>query len=159
MKRGGRKRKAQPKKPEPEHNEKFWLRAKDPNWPLYLAIEAIDKRGDNGPLLKLLLDSKFELTPIARLCLHDLHTRYKLVSLPGGRRIPYFDVSPTDKRLLMAVDDVRYLTAEGEPRESAIEDIAPGYRISPDALRDAYHGKRGSLRRTRKRLALLKSVK
>jgi hypothetical protein len=173
--RKGRKGKVQP---DPEFDPEFdWLEENsalykkafwldDPNspwesldWPWYIAMEAVDRRGDKSLLIEKLLDGRFHVTPNVRLCLADLLSRYNLVPLPGKQRTPIYDVSGSDLTLLLAIEEVRTHRRDGMPKAKAVEDVARSYDIDPQKLFDALDGKRGSLRRTRKRLALLKPDK
>jgi hypothetical protein len=63
----------------------FWLDEPDvpwenPDWPWFTATAEYDGHADKGPLIKMVYDFNFEMTPAARLCIADLFSRYDVVS-------------------------------------------------------------------------------
>jgi hypothetical protein len=144
-----------------------WLRynSADPNWLWYHAMDAVDRRGNKKPLIEMLLDPKCEVTPAVRECLADLLKRHKLVRLRGEQRIPIYAVSQTEGMFTLMRDQVLKLTANGTAQRKAIERVASLWHVDADEntladaenmLTDAVNGRRGSLRRTRDRLARLR---
>jgi len=91
-----------------------------------------------------------------RDCLADLLKRHKLVRPPGEQRIPIYAISQTDAMFLWMRDQVLKLTANGTPQAKAIERVANAWDIDENKLANAVNDKRGSLRRTLKRLARLR---
>jgi hypothetical protein len=145
-----------------------WLRynSADPNWLWYHMFDAADRRGNKEPLIKMLRDLKYEMTPAVRECFADLLERHKLVRLQGEQRVPIYAVSQTDAMFLLMRDQVLKLTANGTSQAKAIERVASLWYADADEytradaegkLANAVNEQRGSLRRTRDRLARLRN--
>jgi hypothetical protein len=135
----------------------------DPNWLWYHMFDAADRRGDEKPLIKMLRDPKWEVTPAVRECLADYLERSKRVRLPHEQRIPVYAVSQTEAMFLWMRDQVLKLTANGTSLAKAIERVASLWEVDENKrvnvenkLANAVNDKRGSLRRTRNRLARLR---
>jgi len=163
VRKGKRKRESRPF----PWADRIWLRynSADPNWLWYHMFDAADRRGNKEPLIKMLRDLKYEMTPAVRECLADLLERHTLVRLPHEQRIPVYAVSQTDSMFLLMRDEVLKLTANGTSQAEAIKRVASLWYADSDEytradaenkLADAINGRRGSLRRTLKRLARLR---
>jgi hypothetical protein len=105
----------------------FWLDDKI-DWPTTDLIEAVDHfelTGDTQPLLKQL--GKMG-APGAVLA--DLLTRHPLPRQRkrGGQQVPVYDLSATDAKLMMALDEMRYLVRSP---------TAPGHRSQKPMTREA----------------------
>jgi hypothetical protein len=137
------------------------------NWPWYEAFDAAERRGNkepNKPLVKMLRDPKWEVTPAVRGCLADLLERHTLVRKRGGRQVPIYAISQADAVFLLMKDKVLELTKNGTPVKEAIERVASLWHAdadeyaradAEDKLDNAVKGKRGGLSRTEKRLRRL----
>jgi hypothetical protein len=138
--------------------DRIWLRynSADPNWLWYHMFDAVDRHGNKKPLIKMLRDPKCEVTPAVRECLADLLERHKLVRLPGEQRIPIYAVSQAEAMFLMMRDEVLKLTANGTPRDKAIERVADAWHIDESILVDALNNRRESLNRVLDRRARLR---
>jgi hypothetical protein len=136
----------------------------DPNWLWYHMFDAAE-RGNKEPLINILRDPKWEVTPAVRECLADLLERHTLVRLAHEQRIPVYAVSQIDAMFLLMRDQVLKLTANGTSQAEAIERVASLWYADADEytradaenkLANAVNGKRGSLSRTSTRLARLR---
>ena len=128
----------------------------DPNLPWYKAMGWVDWRLDTKPLIEMLLDPKWDVTPAVRVALADLLQRCKLVRRPGKQRIPIYAVSQAEAMFLMMRDEVLKLTVNGTPRDKAIERVADAWHIDESILVDALNNRRESLNRVLDRRARLR---
>ena len=140
----------------------FWLDEPDvpwenPYWDWFSANEALDRRGDKEPLRKMLREFCAEKDPTVGLLIDDMFARYNFVHVPGKPRVPIYDISEREQRLLSAIQRVHRHMRDGMKREKAIKRVADEYRILEQTVRNAVDGGRGSLNRTLERLELLKS--
>jgi hypothetical protein len=114
------------------------------------ALDAVDKRGDKEPLLKL-LRSEHDLPREARVYLADLLARHQLKKKRGGQSVPAYDRTDADQRLLLAIEDVRRLRKKRVSVKEALDRVSESHGISPEVLATEYRGSRGSTRRMMKR--------
>jgi hypothetical protein len=122
----------------------FWLDERGITWAL--AVEAIDKRGDKAPLITLLW-SDGTMPPEARGFIADLLERYELKKKTRGRpRLPIYDRSLVEAILLIGIQRIKEYRERGISVSEAVELAAEEFRLDPNKLRDAYHGKRGASR-------------
>ena len=133
----------------------FWLGDETAHLdPWITALEAIDKRGDKGPLLAL-LKSEFDLPREARVYLADLLARHQLKKKGGGQTTPAYDRTEVEIVLSLAIDDVRELVRTRKRRVAeALEQTSRTRGIPPNILESAYKDRRGSTRRMKKRRTL-----
>jgi hypothetical protein len=111
------------------------------------AIARIDESGDKAALIAL-LKSDEPLPPVARQWIADLLSRYELKRKRRGRpRTPNYDRSDAEALLLLAMQRYRGLREEGLGQSEAIEQAAQSYSLSPDVVRNAVEGRRGSSRK------------
>ena len=68
----------------------------DPNLPWYKAMGWVDWRLDKKPLIEMLLDPKWDVTPAVRVALADLLQRHKLVRRRGKQQMPIYAMSAAD---------------------------------------------------------------
>jgi hypothetical protein len=123
----------------------FWL--DDPDVERWVrALEAVDKRGDKGPLLRM-LKSESDLPQRARLYLADLLDRYVL-KVPSNRpRTPAYDRTLTEMVLLLGVKRARDFVEDGESVKDALSKASAECGIPLEILSNAYEGRRGASRR------------
>ena len=131
----------------------------DPNLPWYKAMDTVDWCLDTKPLIEMLRDPKWEVTPAVREALADLLKRHNLVRLRGAQRIPTYAMSTADTWLLLLTDKVFQLTENGTPQKEAIDRVASYWKVDDITLINAVIGKRASLNRALERLARLTSKK
>ena len=129
----------------------------DPNLPWYKAMDAFDWYRDTKPLIEMLLDPKWEVTPAVRAALADLLKRHKLVRLQGKQRTPIYAMSAADTWFRLLTDKVLQLTENGTPQAKAIERVASFWEVDENTLANAVNGRRGSLNRALDNLERLTS--
>jgi hypothetical protein len=116
------------------------------------ALRAIDENGDKAPLLRLLRESRCELTPDARHYLADLLDRYNLKRKRGKKATPAYNKSPVEEALWHAVKKVR-ARAAGVSVEDAVAAAATEFSLRGSAVSRAYYRKRGGSNRVNRRTA------
>lgn len=102
----------------------FWHEEKDLAW--YVTFEAIDKRCDKQPLLRL-LRSKFPMSQTVREQLAKLLDRYDLAAVQRGRgrpRTASYDLTPVRAIRLLAMEEVKERIARIKAKE-----VAEGKRV------------------------------
>jgi hypothetical protein len=129
----------------------------DPNLSWYKAMDTFDWYRDTKPLIEMLLDPKWEVTPAVRVALADLLKRHKLVRLPGKQQTPIYAMSTADTWFLLFTDKVFQLTKNGISRDEAIKRVESFWGLDGETLTNAVIGKRSSLNRALKNLARLTS--
>jgi hypothetical protein len=129
----------------------------DPNLPWYKAMGTVDWCLDTKPLIEMLLDPKWEVTPAARVALADLLQRHKFVRLRGKQQIPIYAMSAADTWFLLFTDKVLQLTENGTSQAKAIERVASYWKVDENTLANAVNGRRGSLNRALNNLERLTS--
>ena len=129
----------------------------DPNLPWYKAMGWVDWRLDTKPLIDMLLDPKWEVTPAVRVALADLLQRHKLVRRRGKQQMPIYAMSAADTWFLLFTDKVLQLTENGTSQAKAIERVASYWKVDENAVANAVNGRRGSLNRALDNLARLTS--
>jgi hypothetical protein len=128
----------------------FWLDDDTSIEPWVTALDAVEKRGDKGPLLDL-LRSEYDLPREARAYLADLLERRQLKKKRGGQSVPAYDRTDTEQRLTLAIEDVRRLRKSRVSVEAALDQVSKSHGIPLEVLATRYHGSRGSTRRMWKR--------
>ena len=128
----------------------FWLNDIDRNDEPWLdALQAIDQRNDNKPLLDLLRSDR-PLSKRSRFFLADLIERYQFKKRRGRPPTPAYDLTDAEVRLEQAVNDV-HERRKGVPVEKAQAEAAERYAVNLETLAAAYNGRLGSARRSKKR--------
>jgi hypothetical protein len=128
----------------------FWLDDDCHDHAWLRALDAVDRRGDKAPLLKL-LRSEAELTPTVRHYLTDLLERHNLRRRRGGQQTPAYDRSLREGRICLALAEVREYVQSGMRVSDAVEEAAKRHRLSVEQVANAYNGRRGSTRRIKQR--------
>lgn len=124
------------------------------------AIQHIDHGGDTSRVLALLRSS----TPItinARNFLADLLARHRLTKLPGNQRMPAYETSAHEHKIIAALHDIEVLKdgTDEQGKKRQLEDVVKvigkktGIRFS--VLYAAYRGARKPTNETFKRLEWL----
>jgi hypothetical protein len=107
------------------------------------AFEAINRRGDHGPLIALLRSPR-ELSSVARGYLADLLQHHEIKKKHGAPATPSYDVTDADVVLLWASQDVRKLVLDGRSVEEAVEQISAERGIPFNILKSSYRRSRAS---------------
>jgi hypothetical protein len=127
----------------------FWLEDFDSNRSWYMALQALDVRGDKKPLIGLLQSGPAPKT----ICLHiaDFLDRYEFVRphKTGPVRTPTYTRSSAMSLLESTILEVR-----GRPRamrlQEALVRAAGRNKVPLETLSEAYAGKHGGLNRARR---------
>ena len=118
-------------------------------WQWVAALQAVDERGDNQPLLELL---KTWVPPELFPDLEDLFDRRKLVLKRKGKpRVPsYMRGHGPELALRQGVERVRRRIGGGMSPKDALAEVAEQLKIPPRVLTNAYQGRRGASRPRKK---------
>jgi hypothetical protein len=100
-----------------------------------LAIDRSDKTKLSG-----LLTSDTSIPPLARAYLAELLRCHKLLNPKNNPPTPLYKFSDYVSKLARAREAVRYLRRNGEPLNSAIEQAAVLYNLTPNAVRRVHEG-------------------
>ena len=129
----------------------FWLDIEPSSEPWIAALAALDASGDKQPLVRLLEAGQ----PPQEICVYlaDLLKRHQLKRKRGNQATPLYDLSKKDQEISFAVIEMRRLHAGGLSFDDALEQASELHDISDNQLRDAYRGRRSSIRRRIKALS------
>jgi hypothetical protein len=135
----------------------FWL-GNDTSADLWIdVLDDIDNAQDDAERnrqkqrLVDLLKSDHELSPLARYYLADLLERYNLKRPKGGRKVPAYDLSEIERRVALAISQVKNRDKKKVTLAEAQRRAADSYRITLRSLKSAYEKPRGSARRMKER--------
>jgi hypothetical protein len=132
----------------------FWLPNKNIEW--YEALEAIDKRRDPQPLLKM-----FAACVPKDIHPHivDLFSRYQLRKKRGRPPTALYDKSIEHAMLWIVVEEVKwYVWADKMRVEDALAKVSKEYSVPPTTLENGYYRKQGSLSRIDARWKKARSI-
>jgi hypothetical protein len=120
------------------------------NSPWHQALSAMYTTDDKQPLIKL-LESTAEISSADRSDFAYLLEQYDLTRPRGRREQPSYELSPIEKKLLVARREVRSLVQAGQRVKDAVTRVARERRLGKDQLYNSYAGTRGGTRRAIKR--------
>jgi hypothetical protein len=136
MKRRAKKRRAKQVSDGLEHvritDRNFWQEYNLELDPWLEALEDIDQGRGTAALIKLLKGKE----PIPRDLIADLLKRYNLTRKRGGQSTPEYDLSHRDRRLLLAMMEIRRYCDSGMKLDAAVERVAAAHRIDAEVLYD-----------------------
>jgi hypothetical protein len=116
----------------------------------YRALEELDKKGDKRQLVSLLRSGR--PSDVVSFHIADLLERYDLGKKRGRPRVPSYDMSDAERKVLRMKEQVGDLIKGGMKAENAIAKVAQENKMSAHTVANAHGGRRGSTRRLKQRM-------